>query len=439
MASSLLDDQWHVSNSLEDLTEIITHGIVNGGMPGWKGKLKPQQIRSLAVLVKEAEHFHERAEYVRQDWTSQTRFESDEHDFALEVVGEVSGKLWAIDDFPDGSIIATQHDGKIWHFVDDSRVEIKNVPKVFQKSQGGLMDVMVHPTCAENGWIYLSYSVKHESQDSGSTTIARGQIKNNTWVNHEILFEVPADARKNWMIHWGSRLVYQDGYVFFSYGDQDYKKDAQDVGHYAGKIHRIHDDGRVPEDNPFPEEEGTIAWLMSFISSTSPTVWSYGHRNPQGLAVHPVTGDLWSTEHGPRGGDEINLIKKSENYGWPLVTHGIDYNGDTIGEGTHKEGTVPPKHFWVPSIAPGGIDFYTGDDFPKWKHNLFVSGMVTEELRRIVINDKDEVVKDEVVLKGLGRVRDVMNGPDGYLYIILNRQSDSIILRLLPLERARLE
>ncbi len=197
---------------------------------------------------------------------------------------------------------------------------------------------------------------------------------------------------------------------------------AQELDRPNGKIHRIHDDGRIPEDNPFVDVEGAL-----------PSIWSYGHRNPQGLDQHPVTGELWETEHGPRGGDEINLIKPGINHGWPVITYGMNYNGTPMTDKTAQEGMEQPKHYWVPSIGVAGIDFYEGNVFPDWQHDLFVGGLSAQELHRVVI-EEGSVVSDEVILQGQGRVRDVHSGPDGHLYICLMSEdrSKGAIYRLVP-------
>jgi glucose/arabinose dehydrogenase len=214
--------------------------------------------------------------------------------------------------------------------------------------------------------------------------------------------------------------VFQDGYLFFAIGDRGRKANAQDLSLPNGKIHRIHDDGRVPEDNPFADREDAF-----------PTIWTYGNRNPQGLDQHPQTGGIWESEHGPRGGEEINLIERGNNYGWPVITHGMNYDGTPITEKTAMEGMEQPKLHWTPSIAVCGIDFYEGDIFPDWKNDLFAGGLASEELHRLEI-EEGEVVKSSVVMKGAGRVRDVASGPDGYLYLVLN--GPDRIVRLVPAE-----
>ncbi len=249
------------------------------------------------------------------------------------------------------------------------------------------------------------------------TAVVRGRIRDGKWTEEQKLYSAPKELHTSTRAHFGSRFVFQDGYLFFGIGDRGRMGQAQDLDRPNGKIHRIHDDGRVPADNPFVNTPGAL-----------PTIWAYGARNPQGLALHPLTGELWETEHGPRGGDEVNLILPGRNYGWPTITHGINYNGKPITDKTAMPGMEQPAHYWVPSIAVCGIDFYQGDKFPKWQNNLLVTGLASQQLHRLVIED-GKVVRDEVILKGQGRLRDVNTGPDGLVYLALD---SGALLRLVP-------
>jgi glucose/arabinose dehydrogenase len=243
-------------------------------------------------------------------------------------------------------------------------------------------------------------------------------------VDQEDIFRVPGKFHTSSAVHFGTRFVFQDGYLFFSIGDRGRMHMAQDVTKPNGKIHRIHDDGRIPPDNPFVDQ-----------TDAYPSLWSLGNRNPQGLALHPVTGELWETEHGPRGGDEVNLIRRGLNYGWPEITYGMNYNGTPITAETAREGLEQPALHWTPSIAVCGIDFYTGDQFPSWQNHLLVGGLASQELHRLVL-DGDRVIEDEVILSDMGRVRDVATGPDGSIYVAINSNSSetSILYRLVPAE-----
>jgi glucose/arabinose dehydrogenase len=277
--------------------------------------------------------------------------------------------------------------------------------------------VAVHPEYENNGWVYLSYSDPGED-DTAMTAVVRGRIRDGQWVDEETLFRAPAELYLKGRVHFGSRFVFDEkGYLFFSIGERGHQDHAQDVARPNGKVHRIHDDGRVPEDNPFVDRDGAI-----------PSIWSYGHRNPQGLAQDPLTGALYDAEHGPRGGDELNLVQRGRNYGWPVITYGMNYDGTPITDLTAKEGMEQPVTHWTPSLAVCAIDFYVGDPFPGWRHDLFLSSLAAEELVRLELED-GQVVHQEVLFKGIGRVRDVVTGPDGYVYVSLE---PGRIARLVP-------
>jgi glucose/arabinose dehydrogenase len=250
------------------------------------------------------------------------------------------------------------------------------------------------------------------------TAVVRGRVKDGRWVDEETLFRAPPELYRKARVHFGSRFVFDGkGHLYFTIGERGHQDDAQDLTRPNGKVHRIHDDGRIPEDNPFVDVENAI-----------PSIWSYGHRNPQGLARNPVTGDLYDAEHGPRGGDELNLVLKGRNYGWPVITYGMNYDGTPITDLTAKEGMEQPVVHWTPSLAVCAIDFYVGDRFPGWRNDLFLSSLAAQELRRLEIEDR-KVVHQEVLFKDIGRVRDVVSGPDGYVYVSLE---PGRIARLVP-------
>ncbi len=425
--SSLVDDVWAHGSSDADLARVIANGIPDTEMIAWKHSFSEKQIRSLVIYIREQGQIAAREALPEDAFEPKDGvFTSEKYNFTIEKIGEGEGILWAIEFLPDASMLVSQRNGVLWHFKDGKRTAIEGIPEVWQHGQGGLLEVQKHPDYANNGWIYLGYSEnvggKENGKDAGMTAVVRGRIRDGKWVDQEEIFHVPADLHSAAGAHYGTRFVFQDGYLFFGIGDRGRRNQAQDLGRPNGKIHRIHDNGRIPDDNPFLDTPKAL-----------PTIWSYGHRNPQGLDAHPETDDLWEVEHGPRGGDETNLIRPGLNYGWPVITYGMNYNGTPITEFTAKEGMEQPKHYWVPSIAICGIDFYTGDKFLDWKNNLFVSGMASQELHRLVIED-GEVVHDEIVFKNQGRIRDVYSGPDGYLYVLLTQQSPRIgsIYRLEP-------
>jgi aldose sugar dehydrogenase len=285
--------------------------------------------------------------------------------------------------------------------------------------------VVVHPDFASNRLIYLSFS--KPVGEGATTAVVRGRLENDRLTNVEEIFEAVSTGRG----HYGSRIAFDgNGYVFISIGDRQAPSTgdltahpAQDLSNHHGTIVRLHEDGRVPDDNPFVGR-----------TDARPETWSYGHRNPQGLAVHPVTGDVWSNEHGPQGGDEVNLIRPGLNYGWPVVGYGVNYrSGTAIHEGTHREGMEPPAHVWVPSIAASGLMFYTGTQFPEWQGDMFTGGLAGEQLARLEM-DGTRIVNEETLVRGYGRIRDVREGPDGFIYLAMDHRGGepTAIVRLEP-------
>ncbi|MBD5781106.1 PQQ-dependent sugar dehydrogenase [Pelagicoccus sp. NFK12] len=421
--SSLVDDVWAHGSSDADLARVIAEGIPDTEMIPWKHSLSDEQIRALVIYIREQGQIAARADLPEDAFKPKNGiFTSEKHSFTLEKVGEGDGILWGMEFLPDNSLLVTQRDGTLWHFQDGKRTAIEGIPAVRAQGQGGLMEVRIHPDYDKNGWVYLGYSESLDGGETGNTAIARGRIVDGAWTDHQQIYSADPKFHTSRGHHFGTRIVFQDGYLFFGIGDRGQQDQAQDLDRPNGKIHRLHDDGRIPADNPFANTPGAL-----------PTIWSYGHRNPQGLATHPETGQLWEVEHGPRGGDEVNLVQPGKNYGWPVITYGMNYNGSPITGITAKEGMEQPKHYWTPSIAICGSEFYTGDKFPAWKNNLFVSGMASQELHRLTI-EGDKVVADEIVFKDQGRIRDVYSGPDGYLYVLLTQQSPRVgaIYRLDP-------
>jgi glucose/arabinose dehydrogenase len=422
--SSLIDDEWIHGASDEAVATTIRDGIPDTDMIGWADLLDEKQIRSMVIFLREMKT-RSLQDQLLADLEGDV-VSAAGHSYTLEEIGHGDDILWSIAFLPGGGMLVTQRDGVLWHFEDGARKEIEGVPEVWQRGQGGLLEVAPHPDHEENGWIYLSHSehtgAQERDKDAGMTKVVRGRITDGRWSDEETLFQVDGVHHTSSGAHFGSRFVFDGGYLFFGIGDRGRMERAQDLDRPNGKIYRIHDDGRVPKDNPFVDREGAL-----------PEIWSYGHRNPQGLDRDPSTGLLWESEHGPRGGDEINLIQKGRNYGWPVITYGMNYNGTPITDQTHSEGMEQPKLFWVPSIAVAGIDFYEGDAFPGWKGKLLVGGMASEELHLLTIED-GEVTADEIVLKGRGRVRDVASGPDGYIYLLLTDGSprQGRVVRMVP-------
>ncbi len=340
--------------------------------------------------------------------------------FRVETVARGLEHPWALAFLPDRRILVTERPGRL-RIVDTAgklSAPLTGVPKVWANGQGGLLDVAVDPKFAENRLIYLSFS---EPGDGGAgTAVARGRLGERGLENVQVIYrQQPKTGHGN---HFGSRIVpAPDGKLFVTQGDrQDQRPKVQDLSTTIGKIVRINPDGSIPQDNPFVGKEGA-----------RPEIWSYGHRNIQGAALHPETGQLWTVEHGARGGDELNHPEAGKNYGWPVITYGVEYAGGRIGEGTARAGMEQPVYYWDPVIAPSGLMFYTGDAFPQWKGNVLIGSMQPGGLVRLVHQD-GKVVKEERFRGELGtRIRDVQQGPDGLVYLLTD-EGDGRVLRLAP-------
>jgi glucose/arabinose dehydrogenase len=354
------------------------------------------------------------------------------HDFRTVTVADGLEVPWSVAWLPGGDMLVTERPGRLRIVRDGALLPdpVPGVPEVFARGQGGLFDVLPHPDFAANRLLYLSYA---RPKEEGSTTaVVRGRFEDDRFTDVEDVFEARSQGRG----HYGGRLAWnRDGHLFVSVGDRMARTSgdvsahpAQDLSNHHGVTVRLHDDGRVPDDNPFAGQDGAL-----------PEIWSYGHRNPQGLFVHPETGDLWANEHGPQGGDELNLIRPGRNYGWPVVGYGVNYgSGTAIHAGTRGEGIESPVHFWVPSIATSGLMVYTGDRFPEWKGSFFVGGMAGQQLARLTpsVDRPGRIEQEETLAYGIGRVRDVRQGPDGYIYLAVEqRGGPSQVVRLEPVER----
>lgn len=326
---------------------------------------------------------------------------------------------WGFTFLPDNSILITEKEGKLIHFNNGKKTIIGNIPEVYNRGQGGLLDVALHPKHKENGWIYLTYASTEGDEKGGHTALMRAKLNNNSLTEKQVLYKAVPNTTKGQ--HFGSRIAFDnDGYLYLSIGERgDREINPQDIKRDGGKIYRLHDDGRIPKDNPFIGKEGAKT-----------AIYSYGHRNPQGLTKHPITGDIWDNEHGPRGGDEINIIKKGANYGWPLVTFGINYGGTPITDKTEMSGMEQPIHYWVPSIAPSGMEFVTTDKYKNWKGSLLVGSLAFQYLERLVM-DGNKVIAREKLMDGLGRVRAVKQGPDGFIYVAVEGKG---IYKLIPIK-----
>ena len=357
------------------------------------------------------------------------------HDYRVVTLVDGLEHPWSIAFLPGGDMLVTEQPGRL-RIVRGGRLladPVPGVPAVHFKGQGGLMDVVPHPDFARNRLLYLSFSKPYADGDGATTAVVRGRFESDRLTDVEQIFEAVSRGRG----HYGSRLAFDaNGFLFITVGDRQAPPrgdleahPAQDVSNHHGTVNRIHDDGRIPADNPFVNSD-----------RARPEIWSYGHRNPQGLVIHPETGDVWITEHGPQGGDELNLVLRRRNYGWPVVGYGVNYEtGAAIHGGTIRAGMEDPVHVWVPSTGVSGLMLYAGDRFPGWRGSLFAGGLSGERISRLTM-DGQKVVLEETLLHRMGRVRDVRQGPDGYIYVAIdgNERGDKTpIYRLDPADDRR--
>jgi aldose sugar dehydrogenase len=347
-------------------------------------------------------------------------YRSNEHSFRVVKVVEGLEQPWSVAFLPDGRMLVTEKAGRlrvVSQGVLDPR-PVDGLPEVTVHGQGGLQDVVLHPEFSKNQLVYFSYAAR--GGDGVGTELARGRLAGHRLEDVQVLFKQAPKGNRGQ--HFGGRIVFdRAGYVYLTLGDRGEMQRAQKPDDHAGSVIRLHDDGRVPKDNPFV---GRAGW--------KPEKFTLGNRNMQGAALHPQTGVLWTHEHGPQGGDEINLMRPGVNYGWPVITYGANYGtGTKIGEGAQKPGMQQPLHYWVPSIAPSGMAFYTGDKFERWKGDLFIGALRDQMLVRVKL-DGEKVVSEERLLKGvLGRIRDVRAGPDGFIYLLTD-ESNGKLVRLEP-------
>lgn len=355
------------------------------------------------------------------------------HDYRVVTVADGFEVPWSMTWLPGGDMLVTERPGRL-RVVRDGRLlpdPVPGVPEVLANGQGGLLEVAAHPDFATNRTIYLSYS-KPLAEGGSTTALARARFENDQLRDVEEIFVAQSSGGG----HYGGRIVFDgNGHLFLSIGDRQAPPrgdlethPAQDLSNHHGVVVRLNEDGSVPSDNPFVGEGGVGQ------AGALPEIWSYGHRNPQGMALHPATGELWSTEHGPQGGDELNRVQAGLNYGWPVVGYGVNYrSGTAIHEGTTREGMENPLHVWVPSIGTSGFMIYDGDAFPEWRGYMFAGGLSGERVDRVQIED-GQVVVSETVFRDMGRVRDVRQGPDGLIYVALEERGGgaTAIVRLEP-------
>jgi glucose/arabinose dehydrogenase len=452
-APSLFDETWLASITDDRMTAAIRDGVPNTEMEPFGKVLNEQQTWQLIQYIRtQSGVMRTRPAFVADP--SGAVLKTEKATVRVEVVTTGLNTPWGLAFLPDGRLLVTERtvNGGTLRIVDKGVLSapVTGTPRVHVQQDAGMFDVEVHPQYARNGWIYLAYAellpgytppaapaAAQPGRGRGGvvspsmTTIVRGRINaRHEWVDQQFVFRARSDQYTTDGSHFGTRFIFdREGHLFYSIGDRGVMQHAQDLSSPMGKIHRVNDDGSVPADNPFVKTPGAV-----------PTIWSYGHRNPQGLAWDPVSGRLWESEHGPNAGDEINIIERGQNYGWGVVSRGVQA-GITK---TSEPGMVDPVVYYIPTFAPAGVTFYSGDRYPGWKHtSLFVGGLAGQALRRLEI-DGDKVTKQEVIFDRFGRVRDVVQGPDGYLYLALQHAtgagtaygliapSPGLIVRLVP-------
>jgi len=396
--------------------------------------MRPSHLIILAVAIAGSVQAQQRAAVVlteaEMQLPSQSKLliRSETKTQAFQVRELLSGleHPWSMAWLPNGEMLITEREGRLRRVSKDFRLDprpIEGLPKNIEvDGQGGLFDVAVHPGFSRNGWVYLSFS---EGQlggrlSSSGTALVRAKLDGYRLIEMETLFSMQPKSRGG--RHFGGRVVFdRDGFLYLTLGDRGDEDRAQRDNDHAGSVIRLHDDGRIPSSNPFVGS-----------GSVPPEVFSRGNRNIQGAAVHPATGAIWAHEHGPQGGDEINIIRAGRNYGWPTITYGVNYvTGTKIGEGSQKAGMVQPIHIWVPSIAPSGMAFYSGNRYPGWSNSLFVGGLRSQALIRLEHQDNRIVAEERLMVGQHGRIRDVRVGPDGLIYLLTD-DNNGKLLRLDP-------
>jgi len=324
---------------------------------------------------------------------------------------------WSIEFLDENTIIYAEKKGEIYIVKNNTAVKVENVPNVYFRGQGGLLDLELHPDFKNNSLIYMSYASGSREQGGGNTAIARAKLIDNTLTDIEVLYKGEENSTKGQ--HYGSRLQFdKDGFLFFTIGDRGNRdKNPQNLELDGGKVYRILDDGSIPNDNPFIG-----------LENVKEATYSFGHRNPQGMFKHPESGKIWTNEHGPRGGDEINIIEKGKNYGWPKITYGINYSGTTITKNKSLPNMEQPLYYWIPSIAPSSFEYISSEIYPDWKGSLLAGALVFKYIERIVLED-DIVVSRSKIAENLGRPRDIKQGPDGYIYVSIENKG---VYKIIP-------
>jgi glucose/arabinose dehydrogenase len=405
---------WEAFKAGGDLTGVIRSGLPQLGMPSFEKAFSQAEMKAISDYILEMKDKKETPVATKYPAVIHSKHQA----FKIDTVAKGLNVPWGMAFLPDGDMLVTERSGQLFRFGGGKlKAIIGGVPEVMAQGQGGLMDVVLHPQYKKNGWIYISYSQKAPDGKGGNTAIFRSRLKDNQLVEQQEIFKAFPNTTSG--VHFGCRMVFDDqGYLYFSVGERGNKENAQTLTNHCGKIHRIYDDGRIPQDNPFVKTAGAM-----------PTIYSYGHRNPQGIDIHPVSRRIYNNEHGPRGGDEINLVGKGNNYGWPVITFGINYDGTILSQFTAKEGMEQPVFQWTPSIGPSSMKFVAGDRYPGWKGDILSGSLSFKYLERVHL-EGGKVTEQEKLLENAGRVRDVKMSPDGYIYVAV--ESPGIIVKLVP-------
>ncbi len=420
---AFVDRTWKHGKDEASLYKSISVGFVDAGMPGWSATLSDTSINELVAYILTGIEEVDKYGFEQETLASDT-IKAGDMTYVLDTVASGFDVPWSLEFLPDGDLLVSDRGGDLFR-VDQNgkKTNIIGAPIVRAYGQGGMMDIMLHPDFETNNYVYLSYAaLKVEGGDSlGTTKVSRYLLQGNQL--SEELTILDAAPYTNRPYHFGGKLeVGSDGHLYITVGDRGERDvNPQDLSRPGGKVHRVQLDGSIPEDNPFVNVDTAFA-----------SIYSYGHRNPQGIARHPETGEIWTHEHGPRGGDEINISQKGLNFGWPVISYGINYDGTTFTNDLEKSGMEQPLHYWVPSIAPSGMTFITSDKYGDWKNQLLVGSLRFKYLNLVRLNGK-EVVSEEPLLKNIGRVRNVKIGRDGLIYLAVEKPG--FIFRLVPVSK----
>lgn len=407
--------KWKYGNREEDIYKSIETGYSDFGMLGYADTLGKEEMQNLAKFIYLKLELKEKDEFKKEVGM----FITEEVNIRPDTVVKGLNIPWGLAFLPDGDMLVNEREGKMLRYRNGTLVaEIKGLPEIHADGQGGLMDIRLHPEYKSNGWIYFSYTgISNKDEKGWNTSIMRAKLKDNTLVEKQLLFEGIPALTSNY--HFGCKITFDGkGHVFFGVGERGTMKKVHELTNDWGKVHRLNEDGSIPADNPYVKTPGARA-----------SIWSYGHRNPQGLVVSPFDGTLWESEHGPKGGDELNLIEPGKNYGWPYITFGINYDGKIISPDTAMAGMEQPVKYWVPSFAPCGMTFVTGEKYKNWEGDILMGSLRFHNLVRVKL-ENGKVIHEEVLVNNIGRMRNVEESPDGFIYVSL--EAPGMIIKLVP-------